>query len=73
MTGIERAIDTLRFVAPSAKVTQHTVWSNGRSVRNYRGQDKSGAHVTNRTSAKGYRRMTMILIDEGAVAHADNS
>jgi len=54
------------IVKPSAKITTATVWSNGKTVRRYCGQDRpdSGFYVKD-GAARGYRKMTMILIDDG--------
>ncbi|WP_028559798.1 hypothetical protein [Paenibacillus pinihumi] len=65
MSDISSAITRLKYLTrPDAKITIRTVWSNGRSVRNYQSQDKPGAYVVTRTAPEGYRKMTMILIDE---------
>lgn len=44
------------------EVTRMTVWSNGKSIRAYRAQDKR-MDVTTRTPEKGYRKMTAVLYD----------
>ena len=46
------------------------VWSNGKKIRRYQGQDKSGYTVS--TSAdKGYRKMVAILIEVPEEANAN--
>lgn len=39
------------------------VWSNGRVIRRYQGQDKSRYNYST-SASNGYRRMTAILIEE---------
>lgn len=54
----------LTFLYGDKNVTIIDVWSNGRKVRRYCGQDESS---TWHPPSKGYRKMRAILIDvEGA-------
>lgn len=64
MTPQERLRNEAFLVSPTAKITTATVWSNGKMVRRYCGQDHedSGNYVKN-GAARGFRKMTMILID----------
>lgn len=62
----QRLVNEAWTVPESAKITTATVWSNRKTVRRYCGQDRpdSGNYVKD-GSARGYRKMTMILIDNG--------
>ena len=57
----------LDLTPQDANITTATVWSNGKTVLRYCGQDREdgGNYSTNHSKHDGYRKMTMILIDEG--------
>ena len=67
ITQAERALDVLRFQTPAdAKVTVRDVWSNGNIIRKYVGQDRPGFHTKRTAAERGFRKMTVILIDKEA-------
>lgn len=64
MTPVNYAIAALNSLPLDAKVVVRTVWSNGNKIRRYSGQDKPGADVKKTAPERGFRKMTVILIEE---------
>lgn len=53
-------VDNLTFLYGDKNVRIINVWSNGRKVRQYRGQDESSSW---HPPSEGFRKMRAILID----------
>ncbi|GGF88295.1 hypothetical protein [Paenibacillus abyssi] len=64
MKPVSDAIAALNRLPIDGEVVMRTVWSDGKVIRRYNGQDSPG-FFTRRTSAeRGFRKMTVILIEE---------
>lgn len=64
MRPVSDAIAALNRLPLDEKVVMRTVWSNGKVIRRYCGQDKPDAYVSKTAPSRGFRKMTVILIEE---------
>jgi hypothetical protein len=62
---VSEVIAMLQALDPDAVIDVNSAWSDGKTVRQYKGQEKYYAKYGGRTSpARGFRKMTSILIPE---------